>query len=293
MNLSEVASSFKSCTGEAHRSFKDYLISLSISKEDIEKGIVISDCANYILRDIELLLSKAIINLCAADLLIKRGYFHWGFVTSYYSSFYSVQALNRLMLNFYTWTKSGVICKVTNYAKQELSIMYSNSSGGSHEAQFEKFYENYSAFKHKKSIDRYWTIGLRNFKHRPETVLRNDINYSIEKEYYYELTLDERTFRRIIGDNKTCLPGEQLIIKTPINYSLPHLELSLSRIRITLYILNYIANAQPIYYGYYVHRNNERKQNIDLKYPHLSQWIKDRLYEWLQFVEHETDDILV
>lgn len=292
MNLSEIAISFKRCTGYAPSSFKDYLISLDLSPEEVSNGVVITNANNHIFRDIELLLNKALINLCASDLLLKQGYFNWAFVTSYYSSFYSIQALNRLQLNFNTWTHSGLECSWQNFFLQELKVKEANNSSGSHESQFNKFYVNYNDFRYRKSIDRFWTLGIRNFKIRPETTVRNDINYSIEDFYYYELDLDSAIFDKIIADNKIDPAGRTLVVSKPLNYALPNTELALARIRIILYILNYIANSNIEYKTYFGTRCSKRLKAIHKKYPALSGWILSRLTEWLQFIEVETDDVL-
>jgi hypothetical protein len=194
MNLSEISIAFKNCNGDVKNSFKEYLINQNFGKEELTNGITLEKINNYILRDINYLVNKSILNICASDLLIKKGYFHWGFVTSYYSNFFSVQSLNRLKLNFNTWTNSGIDCSLINYNNQEIGIKYSNSSGGSHESQFNKFYENYSNFRNKKSIDRYWSIGIQPFKMRFEALLRNEINYQIEETFFYELNITHSDF---------------------------------------------------------------------------------------------------
>jgi hypothetical protein len=88
LNFEEIAIAFRNCNGDAKFSFKEYLKTLYKSKDDYERGFIISDANNYILTDIEKLLSKAILNICATDYLIKCGYFSWGFVTSYYANFF-------------------------------------------------------------------------------------------------------------------------------------------------------------------------------------------------------------
>jgi uncharacterized protein (UPF0332 family) len=292
MNLGEISLAFKGCNGESSSSFKDYLIGLNLLTQELNDGITITDSNNYILRDIEILLDKAIINLGAADLLLKKGYFHWGFVTSYYSNFFSVQALNRLQINFNTWTEKGIECKVTSYLKKEIEVKTANSSKGSHNSQFHKFYENYLIFRNTRSIDRYWTLAIREFRLRAEALLRDEINYSIENYHYYELELDLDVYNKIINDNKKNPSAHRPTIDNPKNYSLPNLELALSRIRVTIYILNYLANANLEYKSYFERRCKRRINNIKSKYPNLSSWLLSNLEEWLQFVEVETDDEL-
>jgi hypothetical protein len=293
MNLSEISIAFKNCNGDVKSSFKDFLINQNFGKEELTNGITIQKANNYILRDVNYLVNKSILNICACDLLIKKGYFHWGFITSYYSNFFSIQSLNRLKLNFNTWTNSGIDCTLVNYNNQELEVKFSNSSGGSHESQFNRFYENYQNFRNRKSIDRYWGLGIHPFKMRFEALLRNEINYQIEESFYYELNLDYDDFIRIIEDNKNDPSKTRSVIKSPINYSLPNLELALARLRVNLYILNYIANANIEYKSYFIRDNKARIKNIKLKYPNCSLWILEKFEEWLTFQEIETDDILI
>lgn len=292
MNFFEIALAFKNCNGDINLSFKEFLINQKFISEDLSKGISINNANNYILRDIEYLLNKAIINIGASDLLLKKGYFHWGFITSYYSNFFSIQALNRLQLDFNTWIDSGIDCTLKNYNSQEIFLKYSNSSVGSHEAQFNRYYRNFENFKYKKSIDRYWTIGIQPFKMRFEPLLRNEINYQIEKDYYYELNLEYSLFESIIRDNKQDLSKKQVCIKSPTNYSLPNLELAISRFRVAIYILNFIANSNIEYKSYFIRNINSRLLNLKTKYPNISAWILNNFEQWLQFTEIETDNIL-
>jgi hypothetical protein len=67
----------------------------------------------------------------------------------------------------------------------------------------------------------------------------------------------------------------------------------LSRLRVNLYILNYIANTNKEYKSYLIRNNTARIKNIKLKYPKVSPWIYDKIEEWLTFQEIETDDLLL
>ncbi|MBW4557849.1 MAG: hypothetical protein KME59_18300 [Trichormus sp. ATA11-4-KO1] len=122
LNFEEIAIAFTNCNGDAKVSFKDYLINLYKSKEDYETGFIISNVNNYILTDIEKLLSKSVLNICATDYLIKQGYFSWGFVTSYYANFFLVQGLNRTQLSFTTWVARSVNCHGKDYLKKNIYI---------------------------------------------------------------------------------------------------------------------------------------------------------------------------
>ena len=294
MNLEEIAIAFKNCNGDANQSFKNYLIGLSKPPQEYEKGLIISKANNYILTDIEKLLSKAIINLCASDLLLKKGYFNWGFVTSYYSSFFSIQALNRLQLNFNTWTDFSIICQNKNYSQQELKLTKVDASKNSHETQFQLFFNNYVVWKNSKSIDRFWNLALQSFKYGGEPKLRNEINYSISNEYYYELNLDKNKFFKIIKDNKSSpFNKNNEVISEPINYSRHHLKITMSRIRVISYILNYLANENNEYNSYFKRNMNIRKKSIAQHYSNLSDWIKLLLEDWLQFQLIEKDELIL
>ena len=294
MNLEEIAIAFKNCNGDANQSFKDYLIGLSKPPQEYENGLIISKANNYILTDVEKLLSKAIINLCASDLLLKKGYFNWGFVTSYYSSFFSIQALNRLQLNFNTWTNFSIICQNKNYSQQELKLTKVDASKNSHETQFQLFFNNYVVWKNSKGIDRFWNLALQSFEYGGEPKLRNEINYSISNEYYYELNLDKNKFLKIIKDNKNSpFDKNNEAINDPINHSRNHLKISISRIRVISYILNYLANENNEYNSYFQRNMKIRKESIDQRYSNLSVWIKLLLEEWLHFQLIEKDDLIL
>jgi hypothetical protein len=106
LTFEEIAIAFSNCNSDAKISFKDYLVNLYKSKEDYEKGFIVSDVNNYILTDIEKLVSKAVLNICAADNLIRKGYFSWGFVTSYYANFFLILCSRK---EFYSWQFFNII----------------------------------------------------------------------------------------------------------------------------------------------------------------------------------------
>ena len=63
LGFEEIAIAFRNCNGDAKFSFKTYLKEIDKQKSDYEKGFIISDANNYILADIEKLLSKAPIQI--------------------------------------------------------------------------------------------------------------------------------------------------------------------------------------------------------------------------------------
>ena len=57
LNFEEIAIAFKSCNSDASFSFKEHLKRLNKQKIDYEHGFTITEANNYILTDIEKLLS--------------------------------------------------------------------------------------------------------------------------------------------------------------------------------------------------------------------------------------------
>lgn len=290
MTLSEISIAFNNCNSSSNKSFKEYIKELELNQSDLETNYEVFDAYNYILGDVEKLIDKTILNVCASNMLLKKGYFNWGFVTSYYANFFIIQALNRLMLNFTTFNNKMINCSTNNYSNNSLKLKIANKSKGSHESQFQTFYDNYSHFKNQKSINREWNIGIRSFKLKPEAYLRNIINYHIEKNIFYELDIDLTTFNKIIVDNKKYkFDSKKTKINKPTNYSIHKLELALSRLSMAMYILNYIANDNSEYKNYFIVKNKKRLKNIIEKYPDIDDIIKNKLIEWLRFEEIETE----
>ncbi len=284
LTLDEIAIAFKNCNGESNDTFKDYLLSKNIAPEDYKTGIILAKAFNSILSDIEILLDKSIINICAADNLNTKGIFHWGFVSSYYSNFFSIQALNRLKLNFHVWSNSNILCKYSNYVSQELTVTKKDNSGNSHELQFHQYFENYKNFKTGKGIDRYWNIGLYQSKDGIETALRNEINYALSKENYYELTLGLSSYQQIVRDNtKSPFLIASPSISNPYNYSYNNLQLGMSRLRMVAYILNYVANRNIEYRSYFQRNMARRRKSIEERLCYTSEWCRNLLNEWLKY----------
>ncbi len=292
MDFLQTSLAFKGCNGEANSSLKKKIISLNITKEELLAGYLVSNLNNFILTDIHKLLNKSVLNLYAADLNISNGFFNWGFVTSYYSNFFAVQALNRLALNFSIWLDSRVNCELNNAFLKEFILKNTSSSNNTHENEFSTFFTNYNSFKTSKSVNRYWTLGIRQFSMGKETSLRNEINYSVSNDYYYELNIDYRKFEKIKLDNvkdpKTNLPK----ITDPLNYSNKNIELAIARISMIIYILNYIANKNIEYKSYFLKLITEIKVESNKKYPFVNQWIKDNIDAILVFENIEEDEIV-
>ncbi len=283
LTFEEIAIAFRNCNGDAKFSFKEYLQGLYKSKQDYEQGFLVLDANNYILTDIEKLLSKGILNICSTDYLIKKGYFSWGFVTSYYANFFLLQGLNRTQLNFTTWVERSVDCISQNYQEKTIKIQAIARSTDEHQKQFQRFFENFKDFKNRTGIDRYWNLGICNFELGDEPKIRNKINYEITQEGFYELELSDSEFQRIIQDNlgsPFTQPREQSRIT---NYSRRNLKLAIARLRMLSYILNVIAIRNLEYQSYYQRNMRNRLKTVQDRYPDVSEWIQEHFQYWLTF----------
>jgi len=266
LTFEEIAIAFSNCNSDAKTSFKNYLVNLYKSKEDYEKGFIISNVNNYILTDIEKLLAKAVLNICAADNLIKQGYFSWGFVTSYYANFFLIQGLNRTQLNFTTWVSRSIDCVEKDYRNKNLHIIAISNSTDEHQRQFKRFFENFSHFRNRKGIDRYWNIGIKPFELGNESEIRNKINYEICSDAFYELDLDNIEFKKIIKDNLYSPFTEyKENSRTFDNYSRRNLKLAIARLRMLTYTLNFIAVRNLEYQSYYQRNMKNRLTAINQK----------------------------
>lgn len=274
LTLDEIAYSFKNCTGETSVPLKEYL-SNNILKDSDDDTYVISNLSNHILNDITILLRKSITNILAADSILLTGSSSWGFVTTYYSNFFAVQALNRLSLNFNIHLNQYYNIKISNYTKGDFQFKKVSASSGSHQNQFDKFYNNFSIYKNIKSINKSWNIGIRGFKDGSETMLRNLINYSISNYYYDELICDIPTYKKRIKE----FEKDPIISKLekPYKFSHSNLELALCRIEMIFYILNYLANKNIYYKSYYNKFLSGLKQNIQSKFNNNSNYLVERI----------------
>lgn len=291
MNFEEIAIAFKNCTGHLSVTLKDYLLKQNYSPQAYESGITLYNLNNYILSDTEKLWSKAIINALGADLLLQNGYVSWGLVTSYYASFFSIQALNRLQLNFNLWTQHSIICRNINYVHREVKFLKVDQSKGSHENQFHLFFENYQVFKNRTGIDRYWNLGLQSSRYGFEPGIRNEVNYSLSEKHFNELTISLNEHHRILKQLRKSpfLDGQQSH-KTIDNMARNSLMLCLARIRMIAYILNFIANSDYVYKSYFIKNVKSRLDAIDNNYPNRSDWVYELLKDWLCFSPLETDN---
>lgn len=296
MELSEIAIAFKNCNADTGRqSFKDYKESLQNKGVDFVSGVIVDDANNYILYDCERLLTKSILNIISADLLNTRGNFHWGFVSAYYSSFFAIQALNRLQLNF---SGFDVKCELVNYANRQIKLTKQSDSSGSHDKQYNIFInQSIPEFKKTPAVDRFWNIGLDPFDdlahYKSEPKLRNAINYylSINDDFYYELSLNGSEFNKIIRDNhKNPFQNRESCPKP--NFSIRSLKISIARLRILIYVLNYIANYNNEYKSYFERNMLQRITPIKNRYSYINAWVMQYFNDWLKFNQIEKEEII-
>ncbi len=273
-SLEDIAYYFRNCTGETNFTLKEFLRDNYYLKNDNDIYINKS-LNNYIFSDIHILLKKAITNILAGDNLLQKSFSSWAFVTCYYSNFFTIQALNRLSLNFDLHLNNYYDVKLLNAVKHEYKFTKASKSSSSHQSQFDKFYTNFNHFKNKKSINRSWNIGIRNYKDGSETILRNEINYTISKNHFDELLIELPKFKRNIVEFQKDPKDSNLSI--PYKYSHTILELALCRIEMILYLLNYIANKNKEYYSYYLKYNTSINKNIIDKYSSCSKYLIERL----------------
>lgn len=295
LTFEDIAIAFKNCNGDAKSSFKEYLKNMYKLSEDYNKGFVISNANNYILTDIEKLLSKSILNICAADYLITKGYFSWGFVTSYYANFFLIQSLNRTQLNFITWVDHSIDCLYQNYQKQTIQVKAIAKSSDQHQREFQRFFDNFKHFRNRKGIDRYWNVRIYNFELGNESEIRNQINYQISSDAFYELDLDIQEFYKIIRDNNNS-PFDQPKENSKMdNYARRNLKLAMARLRMLTYVLNFIAARNLEYQSYYQRNMKNRLNSIKTKYNGVSEWINKLFQDWLIFnseiIENESIEI--
>ncbi|MHC5310939.1 hypothetical protein ACYSNM_12915 [Myroides sp. LJL116] len=276
LTLDEIAYSFKNCTGETAVPLKEYLRD-NVLKDRQDNTYIVSDISNFILNDVKILLKKSITNILAADSILLTGSSSWGFVTTYYSNFFSIQALNRLSLNFNLHLKHYYDIKILNYTKGEFHLKRNDGSTGSHQQQFDKFYNNYMVYRNKRSINRSWNLGIYRFKEGIETMLRNEINYSISNYYYDELSCDISTYSKKIREFKKSPITAKL--DKPYKLSHSNLELALCRIEMIFYILNYLANKNIYYRSYFNRFVSELKKNIQSKFSNNSNYLVARIID--------------
>ena len=289
--LHEIVFAFEDCTGSTLKSLKDYLINLNILKDEYKKGYLIENVNNYILHDVEQLINKSILNILSVDLLMKKGYFSWSFITSYYSSFYILQALNRLQLRFYLYIDNRLIFEPINIINRKYILKTCNNTHTRGHQNIFSLYKRNFIESPTKALNNYWCTAFSPYKYGNDSNLRNEINYKISNKYYNDLILDHTLFKRILKENrKSPFKKEMKDIKFT-NFTRSHLTWSLSRFNFLISILNYIANENLEYRSYFEKRMKERNNYIKDKYFNASDWLKIFLFDTLRFSEINDENI--
>jgi len=286
LNDERITNFFQGCAGDSKQTFKEYLISLPKTKDDYNNGFVVDNPNNYILSDIERLLDKSLLNIWAADCLFNRGYFSWGTVTAYYSSFFSVQAINRLNLKFKIYIGKNIktVIFLDETEKNEKNVIKITKSNQPHENEFEIFKEkcclNLTAYTKEQRLA---------FDDYEESKLRNDVNYSLSSIYFDESILEKQIWLDIKEINKkNIFECDDFIYD---KYSLAkEIKISMSRIYAIVETLNVLANKCNEYKNYYENNMNNRIIALNEKFIECSDWVKQIFVKILKFKEIELQE---
>ena len=201
MSINTIVSEFQNYTIN-----KSDLISANLNKMKVnntidENNLLIRE---YLLNEILILTNKALSNRFSADVLFQNNYWSWGIVTTYYSNFFLVQALNRLRGNFFTFINAYS----NGNGKQGRRYIYLDNDGNfkltscpsgytdSHGGELKKFKDNYSFLLSNSTVYNKFIAGLAS--NYPESTIRGDINYKLE--HYKELS--DFSFRNNLDFNK-------------------------------------------------------------------------------------------
>lgn len=166
----------------------DYLFSLQKHQTDYTAWFIEMDLGDHILRDILKLFEKSLMNSFAVTRLFKSGYFSWWLVTSYYTSFFAVQWINRFFGTAHHYM-SGVGNFSVGYdpTADIFNIKAIKSRWGTHKTEFDFFYNLISA----NGIDLQSLLPSidRNTFNKPLTEdyeMRNKWNYALDNTYFFE-----------------------------------------------------------------------------------------------------------
>lgn len=107
-----------------------------------------------------------------------------------------------------------------------------------------------------------------------EVSLRNEINYILSSESYNDAFIDNNSIQRIkkIYQNSPFDSNNKLEKSTI--YANESLKYALSRLRVTIYILNMVANESNYYNSYFQRRLKIRKESINENFNNeISKWL--------------------
>lgn len=292
MQLWEIVLAFQNCNGESSIGFKQYLITdeiIELEGEEFET----SNCYNYILSDVEKLLTKSILNLLSSDAALQKGLYSWSYVSSYYASHFIFQAINRLHLDFSVYVNSYFNCRYKNYLDQTLIIKRGDKSSDTHQREYSQYYQKVANMKTIPSPDRYWNLACSAFPNGNEVSLRNDINYVLNKNSYNEFELTNIELDRMIGELTSDPFNTRMRSGQVADVAHLSMKYAASRIRSLIFILNKIANGSSIYRSYFQKNIHNRKSKITTFFDDkASEWLVEFLNRILVFNEEITEEVL-
>ncbi|EKD44283.1 MAG: hypothetical protein ACD_71C00187G0005 [uncultured bacterium (gcode 4)] len=257
---------FKWKSGTSSAWLKDYLEGLHKHGSAYSAWFIENSLWEYILKDILKLFTKSLLNCLAANRLIKSGYFTWAYTTAYYSSFFSVQWINRfygIAFHFIHWTNCKIVYDKNNdYFEVKSATL---PKGGIHKAEFKEFYDMISAnlIDLNNTFPSFSkTVFINNNPSGMDSTLRNEWNYSLDDKYFFELGVDNDTitiessvFKN--SHNNQILPFFKKLInslkKIPISNSSPFTdvidcyELSIERLAFLYELLLLLQKSNPLF----------------------------------------------
>lgn len=280
VELDDVISTFCNFNEEAPYNLSEYLNHnpdlIPMDKEMVSEA---EGLARYILKDIDKLFDKSLLNLCSCDYLLNKGYFSWAVITAYYAGFFAVQALNRLQLKFYTFLNSQSVLIESIDFNDKFKLKIKNSKD-SHQREFDLFMTSYSG--DVMGLEPFWRIGISKIDDRlSEPKLRNMTNYNLGKEYFNELDLSGEEFNRCIKTSGKRLEfsnslGEEKLLARKF------LQVAACRMKMIKTYLLMISKKNIVYSLYFKRNNKKRYEEITRKYQLASGWIKSFMREVLK-----------
>lgn len=277
MRLDEIPIFFNDCSGEGEF-FSSFLRDQTPRPLSPPPSSVLGGVANYILTDVEFLFDKSLINIISAHELAKNGFFSWAAVTSYYSSFFSVQAINRLNVNFITRKPRFLLCQATSGIEGgEVIISTPPSTLENHKIEFSYFNQNVSSVAFSDLLGNYGTLGLSTSGTSSDSDLRNQINYLIDRAHFYELAIEEATYQAIKGANILSPFQNTTNNSLGVNHYNYFMKRAIARLYGVNYFLSLIADYSRYYRSFYENRMRNRIESMNTRFEPMSNWLKDEL----------------
>lgn len=249
MSLNRIISEFQNYTINKTDLISNYLSTLKNNNTIDESDLKIRE---YLLNEVLLLTNKALLNKFSADVLFQNNYWSWGIVTTYYSNFFLIQALNRLKGNFFTFVRAygngtGRGGRRYIYLDQldgnfkliSCPSNYTDSHGG----EIKKFKENYDFLLLDSTQNNRYIVGLAN--NYKESQIRNDVNYKLE--HYKELNNSSFKIGLNFDDCKNIYDNYNTLSITSIQQELKMIVINKSRFELLFYILNEVKKTNNLF----------------------------------------------